>query len=554
MVKNCVKIKIGERIIEAEKGAILLEVLMLAGFMLRADCGGRGRCGKCLVRVQVSGPDAVSPLDECERQLLGEAHLVDGWRLACCSRIYDHISLEIPESSLLTPEVVQKGLPVLLSGMDIPPVARRRTTIQDYGIAVDLGTTTIAVYLCNLENRTVVGSTSAKNPQAIFGDDVISRISKAQTEEDGLARQQKMAVATIDWAVSALCSRIEIEPMQIVSAVVVGNSTMIHLLLGEDPSSIGVSPYLPNFTDEQTRSGDHLGINFSPGVVLRTLPLISGYLGADLIGAALATNMASLPIGTLLVDIGTNGEIILKTKDGFAATSCATGPALEGAAIQHGMQATSGAIESVRFFPQAERLECTLIQHDSDHPQPPTGICGSGVISTVAELLRAGVVGPSGSYSVTFSSRLLRQGQNGTLVFELVSGQASSAGIPIVLTQSDVRAVQLAKGALRTGIDLLCRENNIQRPYKILLAGAFGSYLQKADILRIGMLPEVPEEDIVIVGNAAGVGAILALCDGDYFNEAKELAQKTQVFDLASTPDFQNAFVANLSFPNEQDV
>lgn len=547
MAKNCLEIKIGERIIEAEKGAILLEVLMLAGFMLRTDCGGRGRCGKCLVRAQVSGPDAISPLDECERQLLGEARLVAGWRLACCSRIYDHISLEIPESSLLTPEVVQKGLPVLLSGMDIPPVARRRTTVQDYGIAVDLGTTTIAVYLCNLENRTVVGSTSARNPQAIFGDDVISRISTAQTEEGGLARQQKMAVATIDWAVSALCSRIEIEPMQIVSAVVVGNSTMIHLLLGEDPSSIGVSPYLPRFTDEQTRSGDHLGINFNPGVVLRTLPLISGYLGADLIGAALASDMASLPIGTLLVDVGTNGEIILKTKDGFAATSCATGPALEGAAIQHGMQATSGAIESVRFFPQAERLEYTLIQRDSDHPQPPAGICGSGVISTVAELVRAGIITSSGSYKATFKTPCLRQAQNGTLYFEIVSGEASRDGIPIVLTQSDVRAVQLAKGALRTGIDLLCKENNIQCPSKILLAGAFGSYLIKADLLHIGMLPEISEEKIAIVGNAAGVGAILTLFDDAYLYKAKELAMRTRVLDLASSPDFQSAFVSNLS-------
>ena len=554
MAKNCVEIIIGDRIIEAEKRANLMEVLIAVGIMLRSDCGGRGRCGKCLVRIKDLRPGAVSTFDEHERQLLGEARLAAGWRLSCCTRVYDHIRLEIPESSLLTPDVVQKGMSVLLSRLDIPTAEQRRIAVQDYGIAVDVGTTTIAVYLCNLKKRTVVGSTSARNPQAIFGDDVISRISAVQTAEDGLARLQKMAVSTIDWAVFALCRRLEIEPMRIASAAVVGNSTMIHLLLGEDPSSIGTSPYLPRFTEEQTRSGGQLGINFNTDVALRTLPLISGYLGADLVGAALAADIASLPTGTLLVDVGTNGEIILKTEDGFAATSCATGPALEGAAIQHGMQATSGAIESVRFFTQAERLECTLIQHDSDHPQPPTGICGSGVISTVAELLRAGVVAPSGNYSATFNSPFLRQGQNGTLVFELVSGQASSAGIPIVLTQSDVRAVQLAKGALRTGIDLLCRENNIQQPYKILLAGAFGSYLQKADILRIGMLPKVPEEDIVIVGNAAGVGAILALCDEDYFNEAKELAQKTQAFELASTPDFQNAFVANLSFPNEQDV
>jgi uncharacterized 2Fe-2S/4Fe-4S cluster protein (DUF4445 family) len=548
MAEKDVKIEIGNRIIEVEKRAILMEVLIAAGVMLRSDCGGRGRCGKCLVRIKDSRSGAVSPPDESERHLLGEARLAAGWRLSCDTLVLDSISLEIPETSLLTPEVVQKGMPVLQSRLDIPAGGPRRITAQGYGIAVDLGTTTIAVYLCNLENRKVMGSTSARNPQAIFGDDVISRISAAQTAVGGLARLQKMVVSVIDWAVLALCCQVGIKPTQISLATVVGNSTMIHLLLGEDPSSIGVSPYLPQFTEEQTRSGAHLGLTFNPDVVLRTLPLISGYLGADLIGAALAVEMPSLPTGTLLVDVGTNGEIILKTEDGFVATSCATGPALEGATIQHGMQATSGAIESVRFFPQAEHLEYTLIQHDLEHPQPPAGICGSGVISTVAELLRAGVIESNGRYKETFKSPFLRQGKNGTLVFEIVSGQASRAGVPIVMVQSDVRAVQLAKGALRTGIDLLCRESNIHQPQKVLLAGAFGSYLHKADIIRTGMLPEMPEEDIVIVGNAAGVGAIIALCDETYFNCAKDIAQKTRVIDLTSCPDFQSMFVSNLSF------
>jgi len=525
-----------------------MEALVSAGVLLRSDCGGRGRCGKCLVRVDEWRGRALSPPEDRERGILGEDGLAAGSRLACGARVLDDIRLEIPKSSLVTPEVVRKGLPILLPRLQATSPARRPAFARGFGIAVDLGTTTIAVYLCRPGDLNVVGSTSIRNPQGIFGDDVVNRISAVQTAADGLARLQKMAVSAIDWAVGALCRRLAIDPLGIGEAVVVGNSTMIHLLLGEDPSVIGVFPYAPRFTDVQRRSGSSIGLGFNPGVTLRTLPLISGYLGADLIAAALAADLPSLPPGTLLVDVGTNGEIILRTEDGFAATSCATGPALEGAAIQHGMQATSGAIESVRFFPQAERLECTLIQHDSDHPQPPAGICGSGVVSTIAELLRAGVVAPSGSYSATFNSPFLRQGQNGTLVFELVSGQASSTGKPIVFTQSDVRAVQLAKGALRTGIDLLCRENNVQRPNKILLAGAFGSYLHKSDILRIGMLPEVPEEDIVIVGNAAGAGAILALGDEARFNETKEIAEKIRPFDLASSPIFQSMFVANLSF------
>jgi uncharacterized 2Fe-2S/4Fe-4S cluster protein (DUF4445 family) len=548
MAKDRVQITIGDRRIDAEKGASLMEALVAAGVMLRSDCGGRGRCGKCLVRVAGSGSRPVSAPDDRERQLLGADGLAAGLRLSCCTRVLDHIGLEVPEASLLTPEVVQKGSPILLSRLESPPPVRHLTSAPEYGIAVDLGTTTIAVYLCNTAKRTVVGSTSARNPQAIFGDDVISRISAVQTTEGGLARLQKMAVSAIDWAVSALCRRFDIDPLRIGSATVVGNSTMIHLLVGEDPSSIGVFPYAPRFTQEQTRAGGSLGLNFNPHVVLRTLPLISGYLGADLIGAALAADMSSLPPGTLLVDVGTNGELLLTTEDGFTATSCATGPALEGAAIQHGMQATSGAVDSVRFSPPGGCLEFSVIQRDAERPQPPAGICGSGVISAVAELLRAGVITRSGSYDTAFQSPCLVQGRNGTLAFEIVSGPASRGGIPIVLTQADVRAVQLAKGALRTGIELLCRENNLLRPSRILLAGAFGSYIHKADGLRIGMFPEMPEEDIAVVGNAAGAGAILALCDDACFHDSKALATQTRVFDLASRPDFQATFIEHLAF------
>lgn len=548
MGEERVRIMKGGRSIAAEKGANLMEALVAAGVLLRSDCGGRGRCGKCLVRVEGSGPDRVSPPDHRERGFLGEENLQAGRRLACCTRVFGPIAIEIPDGSLLVPEVVQKGSPILLSRLEKPASDGRPATSPRYGLAVDVGTTTIAVYLCDIATRTVVGSTSARNPQAIFGDDVISRISAVQTAVDGLKRLQTLAVSAIDWAVAALCRELSIDPLRIGKAVVVGNSTMIHLLLGKDPSSIGVFPYAPRFTAEQTRIGRSLGLAFNPGVMLRTLPLVSGYLGADLIGAALAAGMASLPPGTLLVDVGTNGEVILRVEDGFAATSCATGPALEGAAIQHGMQATSGAVDSVRFNMQTSCLDYTLIQRDAVRPQPAAGVCGSGVISTVAELLRAGVITKSGSFDPAFASDCLRRGPNGTLAFEIVPARTARSGIPIVLTQADVRAVQLAKGALRAGIELLCRENHIGRPSKILLAGAFGSYINKADALCIGMFPEIPAEDIEVVGNAAGVGAILALCEDACFNESQDLAQRIRVFDLAACPGFQNTFIEHLSF------
>ena len=543
-----VRIHVGRRIITAARGISLMEALVSAGLLLRSDCGGRGRCGKCMVRAAPTAPDALSAATAPELKSLDEERLLQGCRLACCARVLGDVAIEIPAESLLTPEVVQKGPPVLLSkleGLPPPPPGQRSS---GYGIAVDIGTTTIAVYLCDLSTRSVMGSTSVRNPQAIFGDDVISRISAVRIDPAILPRLQAMAVNAIDWAASALCRRSRLDPPGVGEIVAVGNSTMIHLLLGEDPSSIGVFPYTPMFYEDRLLTAGRVGLNFNPGACLHTLPLISGYLGADILSAAIAADLSNTSAGTLLVDVGTNGEIICLTGRGPAATSCATGPAFEGAAIQHGMQATSGAVDSVRFSRDTRCLDFTLIQGDLGRPKPPAGICGSGVITAVAELLRAGVISTSGSFNADCGSPCLRPGENGVLEFEIVAADTTGRRPAITLTQTDVRAVQLAKGALRTGIDLLCRENGLQRPRKILLAGAFGSFINRIDALRLGMFPPMNEEDIEVVGNAAGAGAVLALLQEDRFPQARQMAQATRVLDLAAHPDFQNTFISSLSF------
>lgn len=548
MSKDTVQVKVDHRLVTTDRGVTLLESMVSAGILLRFDCGGRGRCGKCLVGVAGAEPGALSESDEEERKALGADRLAAGRRLACRAHVLGDVSLEVPNESRLTPEVVHKGLPILLSRLESLPAARRAPFSSDYGIAVDVGTTTIAVYLCDIEKRAVAAATSLRNPQAIFGDDVISRISAVLTDPATLPRLQNMVVSAVDWAVLALCQRTRIDPRRIGSVVAVGNSTMIHLLLGEDPSSIGVFPYSPRFVEERSLLGGSIGLRFNPGGRLRTLPIISGYLGADIIGAALAADLSGMPPGTMLVDVGTNGEVMLMTGRGLAATSCATGPALEGAAVRHGMQATSGAIDSVCFDRQSGSLSYTVIQRETGPPKRPVGICGSGIVSTVAELLRGGVISKSGSFTLSCPSPCLRRGANGSLEFEIVPEQESGNGRPITLTQGDVRAVQLAKGALRAGIDLLCREHKIARPSKILLAGAFGSHIEKTNALQIGMFPSMNEEEIEVVGNAAGAGAILALCDEGYFEQAKDLARITRVFDLAGHPEFQNMFVQSLAF------
>ena len=542
------RITVEGRALAVQKGVTLMEGLVAAGLFLRSDCGGRGHCGKCLVRVSSGDAQGLSKPDEAEAKIISAGEWAAGYRLACRARVLGPASLEIPEESRLAQDVVKEGLPLLLSRLGSPAPVSHRGFSDAWGVAVDLGTTTIAVYLCDLARTAVVASTSIRNPQSIFGDDVISRLSAVHLDQNVLPRLQKMAVSAVDWAIIGLCRRVGIAPKRIADIVCVGNSIMLHLFLGEDPSSIGVYPYLPKFSEARDLDAGTIGIHSHPGARLRTLPLISGYLGADIVSAALAVDLSHTLPGTMLVDVGTNGEIICATEKGLTATSCATGPAFEGAVIRHGMQATSGAIDAVRFVPNTGCLEYTVIQHGTGPAKRPEGICGSGVISTVAELLKAGVIRRAGNFNPTCGSLCLRPGENGILEMMIVPADATGTGHAITLTQADVRAVQLAKGAMRAGIDLLCRENGLLRPGKILLAGAFGSTINRADALQIGMFPKMEVADIEVVGNAAGAGAVIALLQEDLFEKAGEMARATRVLDLASHKDFQKTFLDALSF------
>jgi uncharacterized 2Fe-2S/4Fe-4S cluster protein (DUF4445 family) len=530
--------------VAARRGANLLATLAAAGRFLRADCGGRGSCGKCAVRAAAG---ALEPPEESERRLLGAARLAAGERLACLARIAGPAAVAVPAESRLEAEVVRKGLPGLLERLAaaLPPAPE---SPPQYGVAVDLGTTTIAVYLCDAGRRAVLASTSARNPQAIYGDDVVSRIAAAAAGREALAQLQTLVVRAIDWAVAALCRRTGIAPAKVARACAVGNSTMIHLLLGADPSPIGFFPYAPRFATARRLAAGAIGLAFNPRAELATLPLISGYLGADVVAAALAADLEGRPSGTLLVDVGTNGEIIAMTPAGLAAASCATGPAFEGAAIRHGMQAASGAIDAVSFDPATGALAARVIRRGSGPAPPPAGICGSGIIAAVAELVRAGVITASGAFDRSRPHPFLQPGEGGVPEFVIVPADAACGRRAIVLTQKDVRAVQLAKSALRTGVELLCRENGLARPERILLAGAFGSFIDRAAALRIGLFPDIGEERIEVIGNAAGAGAVLALMAPGTFERAAALCARTRVLDLAAHPDFQSAFIANLAF------
>ena len=545
-----VEIRLEERTITAPKGQSILEALIAGGVLLRSDCGGKGRCAKCRVRIIEADPGAVSGIDKTETANLEQKELAAGIRLACRAEVAGSIRVEVPDDSRLSPEVARKGPPLLFQRLKQNRTAISQSTGHRWGLAVDLGTTTIAVYLCDRQKAAVTASMSVRNPQAVFGDDVMSRISAARSDSDSLTRMQRLVIQSLDWAAENICKAAQVKPDEVQNLVAVGNTTMIHLLLGENPSSIGIYPYRPNFVESRQQSAKTLGFEFNPGAIVTTMPLITGFIGSDIVAAALAAELDTRETGTLLVDVGTNGEIMAAAPGGLAATSCATGPAFEGAAIRHGMQALSGAIDAVRIDPKSGRVDCRLIQHRPYQPKQPAGICGSGVISVVAAMLKAGWLQTSGAFDRnTIPKRLLTE-DNGEAALLLVPAEESESGRPITLTQKDVRAVQLAKGALRAGIELLDRKLGINHPQHLLLAGAFGSTIDIADALAIGMFPPIPEQSVAVIGNAAGAGAILAVFEKPIIEKAQKICHQTEVFELAEQPDFQETFVGALSFPD----
>jgi uncharacterized 2Fe-2S/4Fe-4S cluster protein (DUF4445 family) len=538
------------RRIQATEGQTLFQALARAGIQLRSECGGQGVCTKCLVGIQNEpGTENHGPVGKD----LGSrpSRLVE--RLACQSEVQGNLAIEIPSTSLAPAEVIIK--PTLMHRFG--PARTTPTpaiTRAGYGLAIDLGTTTIAQFLCDLGQGKVLTSGSLRNPQLIFGDDVMSRISSVASDRANVARMQELVVAAVNRSVEALAHQCGIETDDIGKVVVVGNSCMIHLFLGVDPSTMGTYPYQPAFTSARELAAADVGLlKLHPEARVHTLPLISGFLGCDVVAAAIASDLDLRDDGILMLDVGTNGEVMLNARGDLRAVSCATGPALEGAAISHGMHAVSGAVDAIRIDPVDGSVGYSLIQRNPEEPRKAAGICGSGIVSAIAALLKAGVILKSGRFSPESNHPNLRRNGDGAVEFVLVSAEETLAGVEITLTQQDVRAVQFAKGAILAGITLLCREARLELPQRVLMAGAFGTFLNQEDTMTIGMLPRLAENAVETVGNAAGEGAILAVLHGESAERAEEIARRTRVLDLASHSDFHKLFLSALVFPDPQE-
>jgi uncharacterized 2Fe-2S/4Fe-4S cluster protein (DUF4445 family) len=428
-------------------------------------------------------------------------------------------------------------------------VERGDTTSMRFGLAIDVGTTSVVTTLIELESGEQLASVSSLNPQAVFGGDLMSRIAFAQFNPANLRKLHTRIVGLLNQHVAEVCRTSGVLPKWIYKAVVVGNTCMHHLLLGIDPSHVGLAPYAPVMRHALVLPARQLPLRIAPEARVCLLPLVAGFVGADAVAVALATRLADSAALRVAVDIGTNGEVLLGSRDRLLACSAPAGPALEGAQIRHGMRGAQGAIDKVTV---GEDVQVHTIGE-----APPLGICGSGLIDLVAGLLDAGVVDWTGLIDVEGRERLpaaLRErvGLRGEerVVVVVRAGEAGAPG-EIVLTQDDVRQVQLAKGAIASGIAMLLHVAAVplEALDELLLAGGFGNYVSIASATRIGLIPALPAGRVRYVGNAASLGAQLCLLSEAERARADVIAARVEHVSLAAHPDFEQLFVDAMSFP-----
>ena len=421
-----------------------------------------------------------------------------------------------------------------------------------YGAAVDIGTTTIAMYLCNLENGEIVATVSEMNPQIVYGEDVMSRIQYTTAHQDGLHTLHKAIIRVLNQMLAQAGRDAGITARDIQELVMVGNTTMHHLFLNLSPRDLGHAPFASTIYRSLDIKARELGIAISPSAYVHVLPTIAAFIGADTAGVLLAEEPHTQDENWLIMDIGTNAEIVLGNRRRLICASTPTGPALEGAHIEHGMRAAPGAIERIRIDAATLEPSYKVIGEDQWNTGKPKGICGSAVLDAVAEMYRAGILDARGKMRLEEAANpRLRRGRTGT---EYVVAFASETfvGYDLVVTQKDVRQIQLAKGALYVAARTLLNQLKLEAPDKILLAGAFGMYIDKDNALSIGMIPECPRDNIFAVGNSAGDGARIALLNIDKRREALEVASRVTRYELPSDPEFQNQFIRSMNFPERE--
>ncbi|MCP4359765.1 MAG: DUF4445 domain-containing protein [Chloroflexi bacterium] len=433
-----------------------------------------------------------------------------------------------------------------------------------YGLAVDIGSTTIAGHLCDLRTGEVLATESMMNPQVTYGEDLMSRISYAIEHKDGLERMQTAVIEALNKLATRAARAAKLRPRQIHEAVFVGNTTMVHILLGIHPQELGGAPFALANRDGMDIKARELGLRLHHGANVHILPAQAGHVGADNVGVLLAEEPHKQDDIWLVVDVGTNAEIVLGNREWLYSASSPTGPALEGAQITHGMRAAPGAIERVRINPVTKEARFRVIGEErwSDAWEMETeierpahlaaGICGSGIIEVVVEMYLAGILLANGRFNPTNnSSRVTWDGPKGSYI--LADETQTTNGQPLLITQSDVRNVQLAKAALYAGAKLLMNQAQIEKVDRVILAGAFGSYIDPKHAMILGLIPDCELSNVYAVGNAAGDGARIALLNRKKRADAQDLVEWVRYVETAVSPRFQDEFVGAIHLPHASD-
>lgn len=588
------------RTLEVSAGMSLLQAIRQAGMQIDAPCGEHGQCGKCRVRIIDGNPGEPSA---GEIKLLKPEELAAGIRLSCITYVHESLTVEIPESSQnlvhrkATAELHRAIAPASytqkqcvkvaqpsISGNDLrDDLARLREAIselatvelaaarelhqaltagkfavtalmaenrlyaiepgdtsrQHFGVALDIGTTTVVGYLINLRTGEEVAVAFQANPQAAYGADVISRIEFAQGDHAQVETLRKTVTKAINGILHSVAKDAGIGAEQIYEMTVVGNTCMTHLFLGIDPQPLGYAPYTPVLTDSLTLSAHELGLAMHPRGRVRTLPNIAGFVGADTVGVLAASDLERRKGLHAAVDIGTNAEVMVGIDGELVACSTAAGPAFEGAKISQGMRAQPGAIDGLTIG------QDIFVHTIGD--RPPLGICGSGIIDALGELRRVGMLESSGRFAdlddLPNLPAALRERMTDDGVV-LVWARQREEGRDIVLTQQDVREIQLVKASIYAGIATLLEKlgHTPDELDSLSIAGAFGTYINKEHARAIGLIPNMPLEKLIFLGNAAGAGAKMALISRDEYTAICATAHRVKYVELAGDPIFRDNF------------
>jgi len=594
---------VGKRV-EVAPEATLLEAAQQAGLALASACGGVGNCGQCRVEMRAG---SVSPPTDNERVILTELELQRGLRLACNTRVRGDVKVHVPQSSLITAQRLQlEGelgeltLDPLIRAHDlemepptlndprsdlgrlaaaIPPVPGKAVSadpatvrqiaaaaracdwrvtafLRDgevigvaptgslpLGVAVDLGTTKIAAVLIDLTSGEELSVAGVLNPQIGYGEDVISRLAHAQRNPDGGHTLAAAVQEALDGLIGELVEQAGVSRDQVADACVVGNTAMTHLLLELPVHQLAVSPYVAATDAALDVKARDLGLTTAPGAYVHVLPCIGGFVGADHVAMILATRLDRTDQVALGIDIGTNTEIALAKPDGsMSSVSCASGPAFEGAHISDGMRAAAGAIEAIDLTETGVALRTV-------DDAPAIGLCGSGIVDGVAELRRWQLINERGRFDRDHGR--VREGRQGP-EFVLVPADQSGSQRDVAITQEDVNEIQLAKGAIRAGLEVLLDVTGTapEEVKEVIIAGAFGSFLKLQSALDMGLLPRLPNAGYRQVGNAALVGARWALVSRQARARARQIAERTTYQELTTYPDFSYKFALGMLFPS----